>query len=77
MSENAHAFTVHVGGIDQSSVDALYEAGCDDATIAIIEGEMQLDFEREAASFGAAAGSAMHDIEKAGGRILRVERIED
>ncbi len=43
----------------------------------VSNGEMHLDFEREAPAFSAAVGSAMHDIEKAGGRIVKVERIED
>ncbi len=74
-----HAFTVHVAGVDLTGPywDAFYEAGCDDATIAVIEGAMQLDFEREASAFSDAVGSAMHDVEKAGGRVVRIERIED
>jgi len=73
-----HAFTVYVGGIDLTGryEDALYEAGCDDATIIVRDGIMHLDFERLACAFSDAVGSAMHDIEKAGGRILRVERVE-
>jgi hypothetical protein len=74
-----HAFTISVAGIDLSGPyeDVLYEAGCDDATIVVRDGVMWLNFEREAASWSDAAGSAMHDIERAGGRVLKVERIED
>ena len=49
--------------------------GCDDATIVVHDGELHLSFERDAAAFSEAAGSAMHDIEKAGGRVIRVECI--
>ena len=35
--------------------------------------EWLMNFEREAPSFNDALGSAMHDIEKAGGCILRIE----
>jgi hypothetical protein len=72
-------FAVYVAGIDLSGPyeDAFFEAGCDDATIVVRDGMMHLDFERQAAAFSDAVGSAMHDVEKAGGRILRIERIED
>src|SRR5579872_3772807 len=48
-----HAFAIYVAGIDQTGPyeDKLFEAGCDDATIVISNGEMHLDFEREAAAF--------------------------
>lgn len=74
-----HAFAVYVAGIDVAGQyeDALYDAGCDDATIVVRDGMMHLDFDREAPAFSDAVGSAMHDIEKAGGRILKIERIED
>jgi hypothetical protein len=74
-----HAFTVSVAGVDLSGPyeDALYEAGCDDATIVVRDGTLHLDFERPGASFSDAVGSAMHDVERAGARVLKIERIED
>ncbi len=74
-----HAFAVYVAGIDTEGPyeDALYEAGCNDATIVVRDGVMRLDFDREASSFAEAAGSAMHDVEKAGAGVLRVERVQD
>ena len=74
-----HAFTVCVVGFDLDGQYeyALHAAGCDDATIVVRDGVMHLDFERTAPSFSDAVGSAMHDVERAGGRILRVERIEE
>lgn len=79
MSSLTHSFAVYVDGLDTRGPyeDRLYEAGCDDATIVVRDGKMHLDFDRDGATFADAAGSAMHDIEKAGARILRVERIED
>jgi hypothetical protein len=75
----AHAFAIYVAGIDQDGdyEEGLWDAGCGDATIVVRDGVMHLDFEREAQAFSDAVGSAMHDIERAGGRILRVERLED
>jgi hypothetical protein len=75
---NHHAFAVHVAGISSASdyENRLFEAGCDDATVVIRDGAMHLDFEREAPAFSDAVASAMHDIEKAGGVVVRVERVE-
>jgi hypothetical protein len=42
-----YAFTLEVSGIDtgrEDYDDALYEAGCDDALIAVVNGKMFLDF---------------------------------
>lgn len=74
-----YALTVSVTGMDLDGPyeDLLYEAGCDDATIVVRDGVMHLDFEREAASFSDAVGSAMHDLERAGARVLKVERVEE
>jgi len=47
-------------------VDALYEAGCDDATIGVgRHGYIALDFDREAASASAAIESALRNVRKA------------
>ena len=47
-------------------VEALYEAGCDDATIGIgRHGYIALDFDRDAASANAAVESALRDVRKA------------
>jgi hypothetical protein len=74
------SFTLHVSGIDSHAEryeDALYEAGCADALIAVIDGNMQLDFDREATSYERAVASAIHNVEKAGGHVVKVEAIED
>jgi hypothetical protein len=70
LDEN-HAFTVYiVAGAPASGrlEDAFYAATS--------SGGMHLDFVRAAPSFVDAVGSATRDIEKAGGRVLKVERIE-
>jgi hypothetical protein len=69
-----HAFTLLVSGIDPTGnyEDMLYEAGCDDALIAFVDGKFYLDFDREAVSFDAAVGSARQDIARADGQVERV-----
>ncbi|EPB6719836.1 helix-turn-helix transcriptional regulator [Vibrio fluvialis] len=44
--------------------DDLYEAGCDDATIATYNGTIYLSFYRESESYGEAVLSAIQDVEK-------------
>lgn len=71
-------FTLIVEGADlrsRSAVDALFEAGCDDATVGSIDERHHIDFHREATSFGEALLSAVWDVEKVEG--LRVTRVVD
>ena len=74
-----YAFAIYVAGINAASdyENQLFEAGCDDATIVLRDGVMHLDFERRASAFSDAVATAMHDVEKAGGIILKVEREEN
>ena len=70
-----YAFTLEVSGIDtgrENYEDALYEAGCDDALIAVVNGTMYLDFHREASSFEDAVKSASRNVKLAGGKVVRV-----
>jgi hypothetical protein len=62
-----------------SDIDALYEAGCADATIGSSEGRISIDFGRSAPSFTSALLSAIYDVEKAGLglELIRVEPIDD
>jgi hypothetical protein len=55
--------------------DALYEAGCDDATIAMRSGRLFLTFSRTASSLKDAILSAIRDVRKAriGAQLLRVD----
>jgi hypothetical protein len=61
-----HELTADVG-------DALFEAGCDDATPSSEGLTISMDFHREAASLGDAVGSAIKDVERAGFKVARVE----
>ena len=73
-----HSFTLIVEGVDINDpdvFDALYEAGCDDATIGTTVGIPVMDFDREAASLYEAISSAIADAESVDG--LRVVRIAD
>jgi len=70
-----YAFTLEVSGIvtgRENYEDVLYEAGCDDALIAVVNETMFLDFHRGGLSFEDAVKSASHDVERAGGKVVRV-----
>ncbi len=71
-------FTLIVEGADLRSrtvFDALFEAGCDDATIGSVDDTHYIDFDREAAGLGEAILSAVRDVKKVEG--LRVTRVVD
>ena len=71
-------FTLIVEGPDlqdDSCIDALYEAGCGDATIGRSDGIQFVDFDREARTFDRAILSAVDDLEKLQG--VEVVRIAD
>lgn len=70
-----YAFTLEVSGIDtgkENYEDALFEAGCDDALVAVVNGTLFLDFDRDGLSFEDAVKSASRDVELAGGKVIRV-----
>ena len=70
-----HHFTLIVEGIDlqaEPTIDALFEAGCDDATVGRVDGVQYVDFDREAESLAEAVISAVRDVEKVdGAAVLR------
>ena len=71
-----HEFTIIASGLDVEAdgfEDRLFEAGCDDATVALQKGAIILEFSREAASFRQAVASAYRDVLNAGARVGRVE----
>jgi len=71
-----HDFTIVVSGVDTSSpdfADKFYEAGCDDATVAVQKGLVVLEFDREAPSFDEALLSAIGDVHETGVEIERIE----
>lgn len=63
-----------VDGLGRDQEDALFEAGCDDATIGVKSGRVRLSFARAAPSRKAAILSAIRDVRKAniGARVLKV-----
>jgi len=76
--EREHDFTLVLDGVpqlDRKVMDALYEAGCDDATPSIRSGRMFLTFSRNAILISEAILSAISDVHKAkiGAEILRVD----
>ena len=71
-------FTLIVDGPDlqdESLIDRLFEAGCDDATIGSSDGVQYVDFDREAEALDDAILSAIDDLEKLEG--VEVIRIAD
>jgi predicted DNA-binding transcriptional regulator AlpA len=71
-----HEFTIIASGFDPENdgfVNRLFEAGCDDATVAHQNGVTILSFDREAVTFSSAIISALEAVTAAGGKIERVE----
>lgn len=58
---------------DDAFLNAVFEAGCDDATLSFQKGVIIADFAREAESFAKAVASACYQLHQAG---LKIERIE-
>jgi len=76
--EGEHDFVLVLTGITEltnAAEDALFEAGCNDATISIRSGRVFLTFSRAAASLREAIVSAIQDVRKAriGAEVLRVD----
>lgn len=69
-------FTIVASGADPTDddfEDRFFEAGCDDATIAVTRGAITLHFAREATSLAEAIRSAIAAVRKAGAEVDRVE----
>lgn len=75
-----HHFTLIVDGPDlqdDAFIDALFEAGCDDATVGRIDEIQYLDFDREAATRTEAIRSAVTDVECVDGvHVVRIATAE-
>jgi hypothetical protein len=76
--EQEHDFALILTGISKLSPDvenALFESGCDDATISVRSGRVFLTFSRNAPSLGKAILSAIRDVTNAeiGAQVLRVD----
>jgi len=69
-------FTLIVEGADlqsEANVDALFDAGCDDALVGVADGIQYAEFDREAATLEAAVLSAVTDVERvADARVIRL-----
>lgn len=71
-------FTLVLSGVDALSpdvMDALFEAGCDDATPSLRSGTVSLTFSRLATDFKEAVLGAIRDVKRAGigAEVLRVD----
>lgn len=69
-------FTIVASGLDPEAddfEDRFFEAGCDDATIAVTRGAVTLQFVREFNSLAAAIDFAIAAVTKAGAEVDRVE----
>ena len=73
-----HHFTLIVDGPDlqdDALIDAVFEAGCDDAAVGRVDGIQYVDFDRDATSLDEAIRSAVADLERING--VAVIRIAD
>ncbi len=74
-SLSEYEFSLIIAGSleDDAILDALFEAGCDDATFGQVDDVGYADFVREAPSFAAAVRPAIEQVESTGLRVVRVE----
>lgn len=71
-----YEFTVYLANlteITEEAANALFEAGCDDASPASRDGHVWSTFHREAPSLEHAIRSAVADVNKAGYQVERIE----
>ncbi len=76
VATRTYSFTLTLAGVSEltpAMADAIFAAGCDDATPSSRGGVVTVGFDREAGSLGDAIGSAVKDVERAGYRVSRVE----
>lgn len=79
--EREYDFALIVGGVPDLTdavADALFEAGCDDATITVRHGRLYMEFGRVAPSLKDAILSAIQNVQRAkvGAEILRVDECD-
>ena len=65
----------HIDDATTTGADALFAAGCDDATVSVRSGRVYVTFSRKAASMKDAILSAIQDVRKAniGAEVLRID----
>jgi hypothetical protein len=69
-----YSFSIAVAnfaGLEGEYEDALDDAGCDDALVAVVDGDLVVDFDREAPSYE----QAVSDLERSGASILRISSL--
>jgi hypothetical protein len=76
------SFTITIEGADvmvEEAQEALFEAGCGDATFGVSDGVQTAEFDREAVDFAEAVASAIKAVESAvpGARVVNVHREHD
>jgi len=74
-NDDIHNFVLVLSGVpepDGELENALFEAGCDDATLAFRNGVGYLELDRRALSLDAAILSAIRDVERADSRLAVV-----
>ncbi len=79
--EPEHDFALVIDGVPELTSDvedALFEAGCDDATLSMRYGRLYMEFSRAAVSLESAILSALRDVRKAGvgATVLRVDECD-
>jgi hypothetical protein len=65
-------FTLEITGVADPTdelADALFRAGCSDATLSKSEGRLWLDFDRNSESMEEAVRTAIDDVRRAGERL--------
>lgn len=77
MQNETFTFTVVASGLDWTSPDfehRFYDAGCDDALVSVVGGEILVDFDRSSTSIDEAVETAVRDVTRAGAVVTRVHR---
>jgi hypothetical protein len=64
--------------IDRDDYEALfYEGACGDALLSVVDGNVFLDFDRDAPSYDEAVRSAIADVEKTAAKVIEVTPLPD
>jgi len=67
-----YEFAIIASGLDSTAPDfedRFFEAGCDDATLAFVNGRIVVEFQRKAPNVSHALASAIQDVMRAGATI--------
>ena len=77
-----YSFTLTIEGADimsDAAQNALFDAGCDDATFGVSDGVQTAEFDRAAAEFAEAVASAIKAVESTipGARVVDIHREHD